>query len=99
MTVTPASEASYNAAADLIDRNLRAGRGEKTAFIDDRGEYSYADLAARVNRFANALRGGALGIHPEQRILLCLLDTIDFPTSFLGAIKAGIVPVAVNTLL
>jgi benzoate-CoA ligase len=99
MTVTPARGA-YNAAADLIDRNLKVGRGEKIAFIDDRGSYSYADIATRVNRFANALRGSdALGIHPEQRILLCLLDTIDFPTAFLGAIKAGIVPVAVNTLL
>ena len=35
----------------------------------------------------------------EGRILLCLHDTIDFPTAFLGAIKAGVVPVAVNTLL
>jgi benzoate-CoA ligase len=40
-----------------------------------------------------------LGIHPEQRILLCLHDTIDFPTAFLGAIKSGVVPVAVNTQL
>ncbi len=43
------------------------------------------------------MRGSAL--HPEQRILLCLHDGIDFPTAFLGAIKAGIVPVAVNTQL
>ena len=87
----------YNAAADLIERNLAAGRGAKTAFIDDRGRYSYADLAERVDRFANLLR--RLGVHPEQRILLCLHDGIDFPTAFLGAIKAGIVPVAVNTQL
>ena len=87
----------YNAAADLIERNLIAGRGAKTAFIDDRGHYSYAELAQRVNRFANLVR--RLGIHPEQRILLCLQDTIDFPTAFLGAIKAGAVPVAVNTQL
>jgi benzoate-CoA ligase len=88
---------TYNAAADLIERNLVAGRGAKTAFIDDRGHYSYAGLAERVSRFANGVR--RLGVHPEQRILLCLHDTIDFPTAFLGAIKAGIVPVAVNTQL
>ena len=81
------SPTGYNAAVDLIERNLIAGRGAKTAFIDDRGHYSYAELAQRVNRFANLLR--RLGIHPEQRILLCLHDTIDFPTAFLGAIKAG----------
>lgn len=87
----------YNAAADLIDRNLEAGRGGKVAYIDDAGRHTYDDLARRVNRFANALR--SLGIRREQRVLLALHDSIDFPTAFLGAIKAGVVPVAVNTLL
>ena len=89
--------APYNAAADLIERNLDAGRGAKIAFIDDRGQYSYAELAGRVGRFANLMR--RLGLHPEQRVLLCLNDGIDFAIAFLGAIKAGIVPVAVNTQL
>src|ERR1700730_9013974 len=87
----------YNAAADLIERNLAAGRGAKTAFIDDCGRCSYLELAERVSRFTNLVR--RLGIHPEQRVLLCLHDTIDFPTAFLGAIKAGVIPVAVNTQL
>ena len=87
----------YNAAVDLIERNLHAGRAGKVAFIDDAGSITYGALALRVNRCANALLG--LGIAPEQRVLLCLLDTIDFPTAFLGAIKAGIIPVAANTLL
>ena len=88
---------TYNAAVDLIGRNLAAGRSGKIAFIDDYGRYSYADLADRVRRFANAMR--AREIHREQRILLCLHDSIDFPTAFLGAIEAGIIPVAVNTQL
>jgi len=87
----------YNAAADLIDRNLVPGRAEKIAIHDDHGSYTYAELAQRVNRFANALIG--LGVCAEQRILLCLHDSIDFPVAFLGAIKAGVIPVAVNTLL
>lgn len=87
----------YNAATDLIERNLAAGRGQKIAVHDDLGSYTYADLAIRVNRFAGALTG--LGVCIEQRILLCLQDSIDFPTAFLGAIKAGVVPVAVNTML
>src|SRR5439155_16910868 len=87
----------YNAAFDLLERNLRAGRGDKVAFIDDAGRYTYAELTARVNRCANALC--ALGLHPEQRILLVLQDSIAFPTLFLGAIKAGIVPIAANTML
>ena len=87
----------YNAAHDLIERNLAAGRAGKTAYIDDAGSYTYAELAERVNRCAGAFT--ALGLRPEERVLLCHLDTIDFPAAFLGAIKAGIVPVAVNTLL
>jgi benzoate-CoA ligase len=87
----------YNAAHDLIERNIAAGRGKKIAYIDDAGRYTYSDLAERVNRAANALK--SLGLQMEQRILLVHLDTIDWPSVFLGAIKAGIVPVAVNTLL
>lgn len=86
----------YNAAVDLIERNL-AARPDRIAYIDERGRYSFADLAERVNRCANALTH--LGLALETRVMVCLLDTIDFPTVFLGAIKAGLVPVAVNTLL
>jgi benzoate-CoA ligase len=87
----------YNAAWDLIQRNLQAGRGGKAAFIDDAGSYTYDELSARANRFGNVLAG--LGIEQESRVMLCLLDTIDFPTAFLGAIQAGVVPIAANTLL
>src|SRR6267154_1786486 len=87
----------YNAAHDLLQRNLQSGRADRVAFIDDFGSYTYSELDRRSNAFANVLR--TLGIGVENRIVLCLHDTIDFPTSFLGAIKAGVVPVAVNTLL
>ena len=87
----------YNAAHDLIERNLAAGRTAKIAYIDDAGSYTYGQLAERVNRAANALTGVGLGM--EDRVMLCHLDTVDWPSVFLGAIKAGIVPVAVNTLL
>jgi len=87
----------YNAAHDLVERNLAAGRAGKLAIIDDAGRYTYAELAERVNRAANAL--AALGLAQEDRIVLAHLDTIDWPAVFLGAIKSGIVPIAVNTLL
>jgi len=96
MNAQPATLEHYNAAVDLIERNL-AARPEKIAYIDERGSYSFAELAERVNRCANALTG--LGLALETRIMVCLLDTVDFPSVFLGAIKAGLVPVAVNTLL
>ncbi|MSP39268.1 MAG: benzoate-CoA ligase family protein [Deltaproteobacteria bacterium] len=92
----PTALQHYNAAVDLIERNL-AARPEKIAYIDEGGSYSFAELASRVNRAANALT--TLGLPLESRVMVCLLDTIDFPAVFLGAIKAGLVPIAVNTLL
>jgi benzoate-CoA ligase len=96
MSAQAATQGRYNAAEDLLERNL-AAHPEKIAYIDDRGSYSFADLADRVNRSAHVLSD--LGLRMEDRVLVCQLDTIDFPAVFLGAIKAGIVPVAVNTLL
>jgi benzoate-CoA ligase len=87
----------YNAAHDLIERNLRAGRGAKAAFHDDRGSLNYAQLAERANRFGSGLL--AMGVRMEDRVLIAMHDTADWPVAFLGAIKAGIIPVAVNTLL
>jgi benzoate-CoA ligase len=86
---------TYNAAVDLLERN--AERADKVAYIDDHGRMTYGELGHRVNRAANLLR--ELGVEREQRVLLLMLDTTAFPTMFLGAIKAGIVPVPVNTML
>ena len=87
----------YNFAADILARNLDAGRARKAAYIDGRGSCSYGELAERVERFGHALR--MLGIRREERILICLTDTVDWPIAFLGAVKSGIVAVPVNTLL
>lgn len=88
---------AYNAASDFIDRHIAEGRGERVAFIDDREKVTYGELARRVNRAGNALK--ALGLEPEDRIMMIMLDTVEFPALFFGAIKAGIVPIPVNTLL
>ena len=86
-----------NAAVELVDRHVVAGRGGRIAYVDADGACSYAQLAERVNRAGNALR--ALGVEAEQRVLLVMLDTVDFAAAFLGAIKVGAVPVPINTLL
>jgi benzoate-CoA ligase len=85
----------FNFAQHLIERN--ASRPSKTAYIDDQGSVSYGALAEKVQRTAAALV--ARGVRREERVLLLMLDCIDWPVSFLGAMYAGIVPVAVNTLL
>ena len=87
----------FNAAVDLLDENIMKGRGGKTAVIDCNGETTYDKLIDRVARMAGVF--ATLGVRREQRVLLCLTDTIDFPTIFLGAIRAGVVPVPLNTLL
>ena len=87
----------FNAASDLLSHNLINGRRDKLAFIDDQTSITFGQLDERTNAFGNALR--SLELQAEQRILLCLHDTIDFPTTFLGAIKVGVLPIPVNTLL
>ena len=86
----------YNAATDLIERNLDGDRAGRIAVIDEDGAHTYAELADRTDRCAHALR--SIGVQPEQRVLLCLYDSVDFPACFLGAIRAGIIPVPINTM-
>lgn len=88
---------AFNAGHDLLERNIVAGRSKKIAYIDDSGSYTFEDLRTRANKTGNVLR--ALGLKEEDRIMIVHSDTIDFPAVFLGAIKVGVVPVAVNTLL
>ncbi len=87
----------YNAAADLVDGNVAQGRGEKVAFIDAVGSLTYAALQSRCNRFANAMP--RLGVPREHRLALIMLDSCNLPVAFWGAIKAGVVPIPLNTLL
>ena len=96
-TKLPEIARDYNFAADILQSNLAAGRANKPAFIDANGSWTYGQLADRAARFGAMLR--AKGIRREERILICLLDTIDWPTAFLGALKAGVVAIPVNTLM
>jgi benzoate-CoA ligase len=91
----PAQSATYNAAVDLVERNLPA-RADHPAFVDEYRALTYGELAVDVRRAAGVF--AQLEIEAEQRVVLVLLDTVDFPVAFLGAIRAGIVPIPVNTL-
>lgn len=87
----------YNAVTELLDRNIKEGRGDKAAFIDRKRQLTYGELQVETCRIAHLLR--KLGLHQEQRVALIMLDTVDYPAVFLGAMRAGIVPVLLNTLL
>ena len=85
----------FNFAAHLMAAN--AGRPDKAAFVDDQGSLSYWELELQVRRVAAGLR--AVGLRREERVLLLMHDCTDWPVCFLGSLYAGLVPVAVNTLL
>lgn len=87
----------FNVAVPLIDRHVQEGRGSKVAFRTMDDEVTYGDLADNVNRCGNVLR--ELGAASGDRVLMVVKDCPEFVYLFWGAIKAGIVPVPVNTLL
>ncbi len=91
----PVPGKQFNFAQHLMVCNR--GRMQKTAYLDDQGTLTYGGLADRIQRMAAALL--AAGIRREERVLLLMHDCNDWPVAFLGAMYAGIVPVAVNTLL
>ncbi len=87
----------YNAAADLLLRH--GARADKAAYIDaiSGASLSYSQLNEQSHRFAQGLL--TLGLRQEDRVLLCMHDSLLWPVAFLGCMLAGVVPVAVNTLL
>jgi 4-hydroxybenzoate-CoA ligase/benzoate-CoA ligase len=89
--------ARFNVAVHFIDRHLAEGRGSKVAVRSPAGDVTYTELVAGVNRCANLLQG--LGIGQGERMLMVVKDSVAFYYLFWGAIKAGIIPVPLNTLL
>jgi benzoate-CoA ligase family protein len=87
---------TFNVATWFVDRNIQEGRGAKVAIECGDERITYQQLLENTNRAGNALV--ELGVRPEERVLLILLDTPDFLYCFFGAIKIGAVAVPVNTL-
>jgi benzoate-CoA ligase family protein len=81
---------------ELVDFQVEAGLGEKTAYVAGDATLTYEQLRRQINRAANLLR--SLGVQREQRVLLVCDDTTAFPTVFLAAIRIGAVPVPVSVL-
>jgi benzoate-CoA ligase family protein len=87
----------FNVAVPFIDRHLDEGRADKIAIRSVQGDVTYGTLAEQVNRCGNLLQN--LGVQAGDRVLMIVKDCPEFFSLFWGAIKAGIVPVPVNTLL
>jgi benzoate-CoA ligase len=86
----------FNAATHFVDRNVAAGRGSHVAIECGDKRITYEEVRRHVNRCGTALR--RLGVAPEERVLLLLLDSPEFVYSFFGAIKIGAVPIPLNTM-
>jgi benzoate-CoA ligase family protein len=87
----------FNAAAAFLDHHLAEGRGAALAIRTEDEDVTYATLAERIARAGHALL--ARGVPPGGRLLMVVLDEPAFFYLFWGAIRAGIIPVPLNTLL
>lgn len=85
----------YNASRVLFD-NLAKERGDKLALIGPAGTRTYAELCAEARRWGNGF--ASLGLKRGDRVLLFLDDTPAYPGAFFGAVRAGFVPLLINTL-
>jgi len=93
-------EVEANAAAWFVDRHAEGARRDHSAFVEAGGagrRLSYGDLAERAGRVGGLL--AEAGVERESRVALLMTDTADLPVVFWGAIKAGVVPVPLNTML
>ncbi len=98
MTVSlpPPPGPRFNFAQHLLDRNAGRARPRRPTSTTT-SAITYGELGERVRRMAATF--AALGVRREERVLLLMHDNNDWPVAFLGALHAGVVPVAVNTLL
>ena len=87
----------FNACEYLLDRHVRAGRGDRLALTGIAGDVSYDQLAERVGHAARGLRG--LGLQAEQRIVMVMTDSPEFVIVYLAAMRMGAVPVPISTML
>jgi benzoate-CoA ligase family protein len=95
-TVSSSGE-PFNVCDYLLDRHVRAGRGDRLALTGVAGDVSYAELAKRVGHAARGLRG--LGLQAEQRVVMVMTDSPEFVIVYLAAMRIGAVPVPISTML
>ena len=86
----------YNAAYDLIYRNIRENPN-KIAFIDNNNKITYNELYIKIKAFSSSIRN--ININVNDRVIICMDDNINYPIVFLGLIWAGVIPICINTLL
>ena len=92
--MTPNISTHANLAEYCLDERVKEGRGNRRALITDEGEYTYAEVQRRANRFAHVFRSS--GVEPEQRVLIALDDGLDWVAAFFATLKLGAAVVMAN---
>ncbi len=87
---------SFNASVYLLDRQVEAGRGGHLAVTGPAGSLTYAELSQRVAELSSGLQ--ALGVRPEERVLLVTSDRPETVITFLALLRMGAVAVPVSTM-
>ena len=87
----------FNAAAYLTERRVAAGDADRVALRHPAGAHTYGQLTEDVRRVAGGL--AAIGVRPEERVLLCMADDIELATGILAAMYLGAVAVPCSTML
>ena len=87
-----------NAATELLDANVTAGRGDHPAIVTPAETLTYRQLAERVNRIANVLTR-ELGLVPGNRVLLRSANNAWMVAAYFAVLKAGGIVVATMPLL
>ncbi|MBK1786964.1 benzoate-CoA ligase family protein [Prauserella cavernicola] len=97
MSALTAPPTTFNAAEYLVGRHVAAGDGARTAVVSNTRTLTYAELDEEVRRVAGGLH--ALGVRPEERVLMCMPDEVELATAILGALYLGAVAVPCSTML
>ena len=94
------AEENGNAAEYFVNRHVSQPYADKAAYIEGDGEQrslTYRQLAHESSKMPEIFK--RYQIHSEDRVAMLMLDQIEFPIVFWGSLKAGVIPVAINTLL
>jgi 4-hydroxybenzoate-CoA ligase len=91
------SPANGNSALYFVDRHILGFRGDKVAFVEGNRTLTYGRLAFQSGQLSHLYERH--GLQPEDRAALIVLDTLEFPIIFWGSLKAGVIPIPLNTLL
>jgi len=94
------AEENGNAAEYFVNRHVSQPYADKAAYIEGDGEQrslTYRQLARESSKMPEIFK--RYQIHSEDRVAMLMLDQIEFPIVFWGSLKAGVIPVAINTLL